>query len=137
MADPTRRSVIAGACAILALGVVNLPQVASASVKQLSNGRLSVRVRSIPELAEVGGAVQIGNYKGRPVGLARTGASTYVAFSLRCPHRGVTVERFEKGWVCREHGSEFESDGDLILGPATRALTKIPTRLNRGNVIVG
>lgn len=137
MENLTRRSVIQGACALFAASFVGLPEAANASVKRIANGRLSVRVKLIPELSEIGGAVQIGNFKGKPAGLARTGTDTYVAFSLACPHQGVTVERSDKGWVCPAHMSEFESDGDLVLGPATRRLPRIPSRFSNGRVIVG
>lgn len=136
----SRRSAItavAGACAIVALNAATLPVAANTAVKRIANGRLSVRVSAIPELANVGGAVSIGKVKGQPVGLARSGESTYVAFSLACPHQGVTVLREGDGWVCPAHRSEFESDGDLVLGPATSRLRRIPSRPSRGQVIVG
>ena len=137
MEEVSRRSVLSGACALLALGLVNMPVAANASVKRLRDGRLLVRVKAIPELTEVGGAVQIGKVKGKAVGLARTGANTYVAFGLACPHQGVTVVRQGAGWVCPAHLSEFEADGDLLLGPATSRLTRIPSRLSKGRVTVG
>lgn len=137
MENLSRRAVLTGACAILTMGFVNIPSAANASVKRLSDGRLSVRIKSIPELASVGGAVQIGKLKGTPVGLARTGDTKYVAFSLACPHQGVKVVKSENGWVCPAHQSEFESDGDLLLGPATSRLTRIPVRLRSGNAVIG
>jgi Rieske Fe-S protein len=135
--DLTRRSLIAGTCAILAAGLVNLPLAANAAVTRLANGKLSVRVKAVPELAQVGGAVRIGKLKGKNVGLARTSSATYVAFDLACPHQGVTVIREGNGWVCPSHRSEFEADGDLLLGPATSRLARIPARLSRGQVIIG
>ena len=77
MEELSRRSLIAGACAIIALGSVSLPVAANAAVKKIANGRVSVRVRAIPELSQVGGAVSIGKVKGKPVGLARTGPSLF------------------------------------------------------------
>lgn len=133
----SRRALITGACAMVLLGGTNLPSVASNAVKKLPDGRLSVRVRSIPALAEVGGAARVGSFKGNPIGLARTGASTYVAFNLKCPHQQVTVVRDATGWVCPAHNSQFESDGDLLLGPATKRLSRVPTKVSRGQVIIG
>jgi len=133
----TRRSVIFGACAALAFGGAALPAAAQAAVTRLPDGRLSVRTRAIPALARVGGAARIGDLRGEPVGLARTGASTYVAFSLRCPHQGAPVRRDSTGWVCPAHGSRFEPDGDLELGPATTRLARVPSVVRRANVIIG
>lgn len=137
MSDVSRRSLLTGVCASIALGVVNIPIAAEASVKKLSNGRLSVKVSAIPELSKVGGAVRIGKYKGQEVGVARTGASRYVAFNLACPHQGVTVIREGNGWVCPAHRSEFEANGNLMLGPATSGLVRVPSRLSRGQLIIG
>lgn len=133
----TRRSLLVGACAIASLGLTALPAAADSTIKRLPNGRVSVEVQSIPELAKVGGAVSLGNVKGQPVGLARTGPSTYRAFSLRCPHQGVTVNRDASGWICRAHGSEFTADGGLVRGPAKSGLAKVRSRMKQGQVIVG
>ncbi len=133
----SRRALITGACALVLLGGSNLPSVASTAVQKLPDGRLSVRVRSVPDLADVGGAVRVGTFKGNPIGLARTGTSTYVAFSLKCPHQQVTVIRDASGWVCPAHNSQFEPDGDLILGPATKRLSRVPVKVTRGQVIIG
>ena len=72
-----------------------------------------------------------------PVAIARTGTSQYIAFNLLCPHQGVTVTRNESGWVCNAHGSEFEADGDLVLGPATTGLTRLPMKISKGVATIG
>lgn len=133
----SRRTLLTGACAILALGAAPIPAVANNQIKKLSDGRVSVQVRSVPGLSKIGGVVSIGDVKGRPVALARTGASTYMAFSLLCPHQGVTVVRDAKGWNCPAHGSQFEVNGKLVLGPATTNLPRVPAKLSRGLVVVG
>jgi Rieske Fe-S protein len=114
-----------------------LPASANDAVKKLANGRLSVTLRKIPALSNIGGSVEIGNFKGKPVAISRTGESTYIAFSLSCPHQGVPVEKTDSGWRCEAHGSEFESDGDLVLGPAITRLKRIPIKVTRGTAVVG
>jgi Rieske Fe-S protein len=99
--------------------------------------RLSVNLKAVPALSKVGGATRIGTIKGVPVGIARTGTSKYVAFNLRCPHQGITVGRTENGWVCSAHLSEFEADGDLVLGPATTGLARVPIKVSRGVATIG
>ena len=134
----SRRAVLSGACALLALsGLGAFPTSASAEIRKLGNGRISVKLKSIPELSTVGGSVGIGNVKGKPVAITRTGKTTYIAFSLSCPHQGVKVSRKGSGWVCDAHGSEFEADGDLVLGPATKRLTRVPIKVSRGVATVG
>jgi Rieske Fe-S protein len=133
-----RRALLSGACALLALtGLGALPASASSEIRKLSNGRVSVKLKSLPELAKVGGSVGIGNVKGKPVAITRTGASSYIAFSLSCPHQGVKLTQAATGWVCDAHGSEFEADGDLVLGPATTRLPRVPMKISKGTATVG
>lgn len=133
----SRRSLFAGVCAVVALGASEVPASANAPVKKLPGGKLSVTLKNLPALSAVGGATRIGSIKGVPVGIARIGTNKYTAFSLRCPHQGITVSKTENGWMCNAHNSEFESDGDLVLGPATTGLTKVPIKVSRGIATIG
>lgn len=83
------------------------------------------------------GATRIGSLKGVLVAITRTGSSKYIAFNLQCPHQGVTVDRNENGWVCSAHLSEFEADGDLVLGPATTGLVRVPIKVRRRVATLG
>jgi Rieske Fe-S protein len=133
----SRRSFMAGVCAVVALGAGEVPAAANTAVKKLPGGRISVNLKAVPALAKVGGATRIGSVKGVPVAIARTGTSKYIAFNLACPHQGVTLTRNESGWVCNAHGSEFEPDGDLVLGPATTGLARVPVKISKGLAIIG
>lgn len=137
MESLSRRSLFAGACAVLALGSAEVPAAANPAVKKLSGGRLSVNLKAVPALSKVGGATRIGSVKGVPVAIARTGNARYIAFNLRCPHQGITVNRTENGWTCSAHLSEFEPDGDLVLGPATTGLARVPIKVSRGVATIG
>ena len=133
----SRRSLFAGVCAVVALGGSEVPAAANAVVKKLPNGKLSVALKDLPALSAIGGAMRIGSIKGVPVGIARVGTNKYTAFNLRCPHQGVTVTKTDNGWMCKAHNSEFEPDGDLVLGPATTGLVKVPIKVSRGVVTIG
>lgn len=133
----SRRSLITGVCAVVALGGSEVPAAANAAVKKLPGGKLSVKLKELPALSAVGGAMRIGSIKGIPVGIARVGTNKYTAFNLRCPHQGVTVSRTESGWMCNAHNSEFEADGDLLLGPATTGLAPVPIKVSRGVATIG
>lgn len=137
MEDVSRRAVLAGVCGLLALGATTLPAAASNGVRKRPDGKLEVNIKAIPELAAVGGAVRIGTIKGVPVAVARTGQNSFKAFNLRCPHQGVTVARSAQGWECPAHGSQFEADGDLVLGPAIRGLSPVPATLRGNSILVG
>ena len=136
--EMNRRTFLTGVCAALAVGVTGaLPAAANSAVKKLSGGRLSVRLSAVPELAKVGGAVSIGSVKGVPTAIARISATKYTAFSLACPHQGVTVTRDTAGWRCSAHGSEFDPAGGLVMGPATSSLRSIPIKVKAGVATVG
>ena len=133
----SRRSLFAGVCAVVSLGGSDVPAAANAVVKKLPNGKLSVALKDLPALSAIGGAMRIGSIKGVPVGIARVGTNKYTAFNLRCPHQGVTVTKTDNGWMCKAHNSEFEPDGDLVLGPATTGLVKVPIKVSRGVATIG
>ena len=133
----SRRSLIAGVCAVVALGSSEVPAAANAAVKKLPNGKLSVTLKNLPALSAVGGAMRIGSLKGVPIGISRIGTNKYTAFNLRCPHQGITVSRTESGWMCNAHNSEFEADGDLVLGPATTGLARVSIKVSRGVATIG
>jgi Rieske Fe-S protein len=133
----SRRSLFAGICAVVALAGSEVPAAANTAVKKLPGGRISVNLKAVPALAKVGGATRVGSVKGVPVAIARTGTSKYIAFNLLCPHQGVTVTQNEKGWVCNAHSSEFEADGDLVLGPATTGLARVPIKVLKNVATIG
>lgn len=133
----TRRTLLTGACAILALSGTGIAVAAKSSVRKLPDGRLSVNLKSIPALAKVGGATSIGLLGGVPVAITRSSATQYVAFNLACPHQGVTVMRDTDGWVCSAHQSKFGAEGSLISGPATTGLVSVPIKVSRGVATVG
>ncbi|CAM3218779.1 ubiquinol-cytochrome c reductase iron-sulfur subunit [Rhodothermus bifroesti] len=49
---------------------------------------------------------------------------TIRAFSSICTHQGCEISSFQNNrFVCFCHGSQFGTDGQVLQGPATRALT--------------
>lgn len=63
--------------------------------------------------------------------VARTGASSYVALSKICTHQGTTVE-YEAALNrihCPNHGSNFNTNGSVINGPAASPLKTYSTTL--------
>jgi Rieske Fe-S protein len=137
MTELSRRSLIAGICGIATLSLTPLSAEGASVVKKAAGGRLSIRMSDVPKVVGVGASARIGSVKGRPVALLRTGTSTFKAFSLMCPHQGVTVIKQEDGWYCDAHGSKFEVDGALNQGPATTGLPSVPVRVSKGIVTVG
>ena len=88
---------------------------------------LAVTIANWPALASVGGAAgSVGNVAGVGVAVVRTGANSFAAFSMRCPHQGTTirVENFSNtgsAFHCPNHDALWNNAGQLI--PASRQRT--------------
>ena len=113
------------------------PAEAAGGIKRLSNGKVQVTVAKINALRKVGGAVLIGSVGEAQAAVVRTGASTYVALDLSCPHAGVTVRKSSSGWSCPAHGSQFSSSGSLQRGPARLGLATLKSAFVKGVLTVG
>jgi Rieske Fe-S protein len=90
---------------------------------------LSVQVSAYPALANVGGIARVDN-GGTPVAAVRTGASTFAAFSLICPHFGCTVGINGSSFLCPCHGAQFASSGAWVGGQRTTNLMSLTTSFN-------
>jgi Rieske Fe-S protein len=86
----------------------------------------SIQVSSYPGLANVGGIARVDN-GGTPIAAVRTGADTFAAFSLICPHRGCTVGINGSSFRCPCHGATFASSGLWTGGQQTTNLAAFGT----------
>ncbi|HET6246195.1 MAG TPA: Rieske (2Fe-2S) protein [Tepidisphaeraceae bacterium] len=54
-----------------------------------------------------------------------------IALSSDCTHRDCPVRALaDRTFSCRCHGSRFDEQGQVLRGPATRALPQFPTTIN-------
>jgi Rieske Fe-S protein len=90
---------------------------------------LSVQISNYAALANVGGIARVDS-GGTPVAAVRTGASTFAAFSLICPHFGCTVGINGRSFLCPCHGAQFASTGTWIGGQRTTNLSSLGTSYN-------
>jgi Rieske Fe-S protein len=90
---------------------------------------LSVQVSSYAALANVGGIARV-DTGGTPVAAIRTGATTFAALSLICPHFGCTVGINGRAFLCPCHGAQFASTGNWIGGQPTTNLSRLSTSYN-------
>ncbi|MCF8607630.1 Rieske (2Fe-2S) protein [Gordonia sp. HY442] len=67
--------------------------------------------------------------------VTQASAGDFAAFSTKCPHQGCAVAPKEGKLDCPCHGSEFDLDGSLVHGPATKGLTPVDVQV-RGTDIV-
>ncbi len=93
------------------------------------SGSVIVTVANHPGLANVGGIVLV-TETNTPVALERTGASSFVAYSLICPHQGGTVQLTSNTSIpfqCPVHGAQFNSSGVNVGGQGTSSLSRYTT----------
>ena len=101
------------------------------------NGQVTFAVAQLPALAQVGGSVT-GHAAGVPFPLVvlRASATQMLAFDARCPHLGCAVSGAQQLFICPCHGSLFNLDGTVKLGPAQGPLTPLQVTFNGTQVVV-
>ena len=70
-----------------------------------------------------------------PIYLLRNG-NEYRALSPICTHRGCTVEVQTDRLVCPCHGSTYDRDGQVLKGPAQRALARYPLTISGDEIVI-
>ncbi len=85
---------------------------------------------------KIGEAVSATGPDGSKIIISRPTATTVAAFSAICTHQGCTVAPAGKELDCPCHGSVYNvATGEVIQGPAPRALPKVNVTLSGDNVI--
>jgi cytochrome b6-f complex iron-sulfur subunit len=98
------------------------------------NGALTVAVAAGSPLSAVGGMALITSTAGSFL-VTRTAQDTFVAVTAACTHEACTVSSSTgQNYVCPCHGSEFDTSGRVIVGPAVLPLAQHPA-LFAGNVL--
>lgn len=90
----------------------------------VSAGAVRVSLASYPELSRPDGAIKL-----QPAGMEDpiyllANGGEFVAVSPICTHRGCTVDVHGERLVCPCHGSTYNRSGQVLKGPAQRALTR-------------
>jgi Rieske Fe-S protein len=91
-------------------------------------------------LAAVGGvlALEANRLDSKGMLLYRLDDRTVLAFSRKCTHQGCALGGFNSGVaVCPCHGSQYDTNGNVVKGPATAALKAYPAVLNGSTVTIG
>ena len=87
---------------------------------------------SLDDLPSVGDELNIDDHKTL---LRRQSETAMAAISLVCTHLGCTVNRVETGFQCPCHGSQYDSDGIVVGGPAPKTLHWLEIKTVPGNQI--
>ena len=110
-----RSGILAAAAALAACGI------ATDSTAPTIAAGTTVKVSDYASLANVGGIAMV-NAGGAPLAIVRTGTTSFLALSRVCPHQGSIVNQNGNGFLCPNHGAQFDSHGSWIGGQPTGSL---------------
>jgi cytochrome b6-f complex iron-sulfur subunit len=103
-----------------------VPQLPTAN-STVSSNQVSLTIDSASPLASVGSAALVQNALGQFL-VARVGQDSFTALTAICTHQTCTVTGFSnQRYVCPCHGSEYDTSGRVVTGPAPTALRTFPT----------
>src|SRR3954465_4838098 len=100
----SRRAFLADAATIAALSALFAACVDS--VVEPPIGKVDVKVADFPGLATMNKLVLVDSKRAAK----RTGAGSFVAFSRLCTHEGTPVDLAGSGFLCNNHGSQFDAN---------------------------
>ena len=70
------------------------------------------------------------------IAVRKTGTDQYDALLLECTHQQNQLIMNSNGFKCSLHGSQFNLNGQVVKGPAERALKKLSTSLDQGQLTI-
>lgn len=97
---------------------------------RLEQGRVRVRLDELPpEFSEKHYALVRAEGLGEPILIHRRAEGAFRALSARCTHLGCQVRPARNALICPCHGSSFSWEGEVLRGPAQKALPRYPVEL--------
>jgi len=98
----------------------------------VSGAAILVTIDAASPLAATGSAAIVTSSAGNVL-VAHTGADSFVALTATCTHENCTITGFSgQSYVCPCHGSQFDTSGRVLNGPAQRSLRQYQTQLADG-----
>jgi Rieske Fe-S protein len=98
----------------------------------VSGGGVTLTVDAASPLASVGGAALVQSSRGSFL-VARVSQDGFSAVTATCTHQACTITGFSGSrYVCPCHGSNFDTSGRVLQGPAVNALRQFPTAFANG-----
>jgi cytochrome b6-f complex iron-sulfur subunit len=100
------------------------------------NGTITLAIDANSPLAAVGSAalVQAAN---NSLLVARTAQDSFTALTAVCTHQGCTITGYNNQiYTCPCHGSQFNTSGRVVRGPATSALRTFQTQFANNQLTI-
>ena len=100
------------------------------------NNIITLNIDSSSPLSTVGNAALL-QYSNGNLLVDRSDQNTFNALSAICTHQGCLITEYDSGskhFVCPCHGSAFSLSGQVVNGPAQRALPKYQTEFNNNQL---
>lgn len=121
-----RRFIRAAAGAAACTVLPRCASVAATSVTPVS-GAVRLRLQEFPDLVRPAGSLVLRLAGGpSPIYLLALEDGAYAAVSPVCTHLGCTVDVVGERLLCPCHGSTYDREGNVLRGPAERALRRYP-----------
>jgi cytochrome b6-f complex iron-sulfur subunit len=113
----------------------NVPALSTISAS-VANNTITLNVDSASALSSVGSAALVQTSAGNFL-VARTAQDTFNAMTAICTHEQCTVERYQSGtFTCPCHGSQYNTSGGVVKGPATASLRRYNTSFANNTLII-
>ena len=113
------QAVLAAAAAVLAACGGGVDATAPTAIDS------TLKVADYPALASAGGVALV-TVGGARLAIVRTAASSFVALSRVCPHEGGTINPSATGFLCSQHGAQFDATGTWVGGQRTTSMRAYP-----------
>ncbi len=103
-----------------------------------NNGKITLSIDSSSSLANVGGAAYV-DYQSGSILVDRANNDSFNVLSSTCTHQGCTITNFDtstKQFICPCHGSQFNLNGQVVVGPARTSLTAYQNTFSNNQLII-
>lgn len=116
-----------------------LPGCASVAATPVTpvDGAVRLTLQDFPQLLGPAGFLLLSPAGGpSPIYVLALADGEYAALSPVCTHLGCTVDVVGARLLCPCHGSTYDREGNVLRGPAERALQRFPVMLTTGGQLV-
>jgi cytochrome b6-f complex iron-sulfur subunit len=100
------------------------------------NGTITLTIDANSPLAPVGSAALV-EYSNTALLVARTAQDAFAAVTAICTHQGCTITGYNNQiYTCPCHGSQFNTSGRVVRGPATSSLRTFSTQFANNQLVI-